>query len=218
LTAVKPTSRDARWASLDELAAIGELTPLAASSDPFAKRLAAVEHYYSTFPSLRSSQKFLALRASIGLSALGQCFEEGRVQADYIERRRGLDSFVRAAPVSADLARGAARLVGLQLNRAAATPFFAIAVEAPEGRAACADPDLAYALVAALGTPPDWMEAKAGLAVAEACWDTVSSVIVAQVARETANSYYLGNSCPTLMKHNALTGLRAARCQEIMSR
>jgi hypothetical protein len=41
---------------------------------------------------------------------------------------------------------------------------------------------------------------------------------VAQVAREGAGSYYFNNACPMLMRRNALTGLRAARCQEVLSR
>ena len=42
---------------------------------------------------------------------------------------------------------------------------------------------------------------------------------LAQVAREAGSgSYYLQNACPTLLQRNALTGLRAARCQELTSR
>src|SRR5262245_13816049 len=80
LTAVQPTARDARWASLAEQAAIGELTPLITSSDRFDIRLAAVEHYLTTFPALRGSPKFLALRASIGLGAFGDCFDRAHAQ------------------------------------------------------------------------------------------------------------------------------------------
>src|SRR5512138_1982138 len=69
LTNVKPTARDAHWASLAEQAAIGELTPLATSARPFGDRLAAIEHYATTFQVLTDNPKFLALRASIGLSA-----------------------------------------------------------------------------------------------------------------------------------------------------
>ena len=39
----------------------------------------------------------------------------------------------------------------------------------------------------------------------------------AQVAREMGSgSYFLQNACPTLLERNALTGLRAARCREVM--
>jgi Caspase domain len=218
LTAVKPTSRDAHWTALVEQAAVGELTQLTTSPEPFAGRLAAIEHYSSTFPSLRNSQPFRALRASIGLDALGQCFDEARAQPALVECHRRLESFVHAPPVSADLARDAARLIGLKLNRAAAAPLFAIAVQAPAGAPVCADPDLTEAVIPALSDPPDWIETKAGLTLTEACWETINSAVVAQVARETADSYYVHNTCPTLMKHNALTGLRATRCREIMSR
>ena len=225
LTTVRPTARDAHWASLAEQAAIGELTPLATSGRPFDDRLAALDHYAKTFQILNDNPKFLALRASIGLSAFGDCLEQsyGTVLNDC---RRELDGFVRTTPKSvgtarADLARDAARLVGRKLNRSAAAPFFAIAIEAPAetNAAACTDPDLTDAVIAALGRPPDWDEAKAAAALTEACWSTLGTAVVAQVARETGdNSYYLGNACPILLRREALTGLRAARCREIKPR
>ena len=222
LTTVRPTARDAHWASLAEQAAIGELTPLATSARPFGDRLAALEHYATTFQILNDNPKFLALRASIVLSAFGECLEQAYGAADC---RRGLESFVRTTPKSvgtarADLARDAARLVGRKLNRSAAAPFFAIAIEAPAETnvAACTDPDLTDAVIAALGRPPDWDEAKAAEALTEACWSTLGTAVVAQVARETGDSYYLGNACPILLRRDALTGLRAARCREIKSR
>ena len=224
LTTVRPTARDAHWASLAEQAAIGELTPLATSTHPSGDRLAALERYATTFPILNDNPKFLALRASIGLSAFGDCLEEayGTVIADC---RRGLENFVRTTPKSVgtartDLARDAAHLVGRKLNRSAAAPFFAIAIEAPAetNAAVCTDPDLTDAVIAALSRPPDWDEAKASKALTEACWNTLGAAVVAQVARETGDSYYLGNACPTLLQRDALTGLRAARCREIKSR
>jgi hypothetical protein len=222
LTTVRPTARDAHWASLAEQAAIGELTPLATSARPFGDRLAALEHYATTFHILNDNPKFLALRASIVLSVFGECLDQAYGAADC---RRGLEGFVRTTPKSvgtarADLARDAARLVGRKLNRSAAAPFFAIAIEAPAetNGAACADPDLTDAVIAALGRPPDWDEAKAAAALTEACWSTLGTAVVAQVARETGDSYYLGNACPILLQRDALTGLRAARCREIKSR
>jgi hypothetical protein len=223
LPTVRPTARDAHWASLAEQAAIGELTPLATSARPFGDRLAALEHYATTFQILNDNPKFLTLRASIVLSAFGECLEEG-YGAALADCRRGLEGFVRSTPKSvgaarADLARDAARLVGRKLNRSAAAPFFAIAVEVPaETNAACTDPDLTDAVIAALGRPPDWEEAKAAGALTEACWSTLGTAVVAQVARETGDSYYLGNACPILLRRDALAGLRAARCREIKSR
>jgi hypothetical protein len=209
---------------LAEQAAIGELTPLATSARPFGDRLAALDHYAMTFQVLSENPKFQTVRASIGLSAFGDCLEQayGTTLSDC---RRGLEDFVRATPKSvgtarADLARDAARLVGRKLNRSAAAPFFAIAIEAPANTdaAVCADPDLSTAVIAALGRPPDWNEAKAAGALTEACWKTLGPAVVAQVARETGESYYLANSCPILLKRDALTGLREARCREITSR
>jgi hypothetical protein len=224
LTTVQPTARDAHWASLAEKAAIGELTPLTRSSDHFDGRLTAVDHYLTTFPTLRGSEKFLALRASIGLGAFGDCFDRAFDRGSgvrLVDCRRGLESFLRAVPPGTELARDAARLVARKFNRAAAAPFFVIAVEAPAGAGTpvCADTELASVVVAALGMSPDRAEAevKAAVSLADACWDALNTAIVAQVAREVGG-YFLQNACPTLLQRNALTGLREARCRELTAR
>jgi uncharacterized caspase-like protein len=222
LTTVPPTARDGHWATLAEQAAMGDL---ATSPADFGVRLAAAEHYLATFPTLGGSEKFLALRTSIGLGAFGDCFDRA-YGSDLGSCRRGLESFVRGAPDrglvrGSDLARDAARLVARKLNRATAAPFFVIALEAPAGRAAalCTDTELADVVVAALGTPADSPEAKAGVWLTGKCWDALNGAIVAQVAREVASgSYLLRNACPTLLARNALTGLRASRCREVVSR
>jgi hypothetical protein len=215
LTEVKPTERDDRWKALVEQAAFGELTPLASASSGLPdERLAAVEHYYPAFPSLRGSQKFMALRATIGLDALGRCFD-GADGAELRECRDRLDRFVHTAPMSAELARDAGTLVVHKLNHGNAAPFFAMAFEAPHGDLVCTAPELATAVVAGLGSPGDWLDAKSALALADKCWPNLQSEIVAEVARETPDGYYVHNSCPLLMKYNAVTGLRAARCRAL---
>jgi Caspase domain len=215
LTEVKPTERDNRWNALVEQAALGELTPLAAASSGSPdERLAAVEHYYPAFPSLRGSQRFLALRSSIGLDAFGRCFDDSRGAALQKCRDR-LDRFVHTAPMSAQLAREAGVLVVHKLNHGNAAPFFAMAFEAPHGDLVCSAPELATAVIAGLGWPGDSLEAKSALALADTCWTSLQTEIVAEAARETPDSYYVHNSCPILMKHNPVTGPHAARCRAL---
>ena len=215
LTDLNPAARDAHWNALVEQAAIGELTPQTAPGGTFAERIAAIERYYPKFPSLSGSPQFLALRTSIGLEAFGRCFDEGQQAANCLS---ALERFVHVAPVSADLARGAARLVGLRLNRSTSALFFAAGLDATGGEAVCADADLAYSTVTALQRPPDWREAKAARKLAERCWDALGAAVVEHVAHESAESYYLHNACPILLERNAITGLRAARCQALTSR
>lgn len=215
LTDLNPAARDAHWNALVEQAAIGELTPQAAPGGSFAERMAAIERYYPKFPSLSGSPRFLALRTSIGLEAFGRCFDEPHNSAKCLG---ALERFVHVAPVSADLARGAARLVGLQLNRSISALFFAAGLDAVGGEAVCPDPDVAYSTVAALQRPPDWREAKAARTLAERCWETLGTAVVEKLAHESAGSYYLRNACPILMERKAISGLRAARCQELGSR
>jgi Caspase domain len=213
LTEVKPTERDDRWNALVEKAALGELTPLAADSSRSPdERLAAVERYYQAFPSLRGSQRFMALRSTLGLDAFARCFDDADGAALQQCRDR-LDRFVHMPPMSADLARDAGVLVVHKLNHANAAPFFAMGFEAPHGDLVCAARELATAVVSALGSPDGSLEAKSALALADKCWPSLQREIVAEVARETPDSYYMHNSCPVLMKYNAVTGMRAARCR-----
>jgi hypothetical protein len=215
LTDLNPAARDAHWNALVEQAAVGELTTQTAPGGTYAERIAAIERYYPKFPSLSGSPPFLALRTSIGLDAFGRCFDEVR---DGARCRDALERFVHVAPVSVDLARGAARLVGLKLNRSTSALFFAAGLNADGGQAVCTDLDLAYSTIAALQRPPEWREAKAARVILERCWDALATAVVENVAREGADSYYLHNACPILLERNALTGLRAARCQTLSSR
>jgi Caspase domain len=215
LTEVKPTERNDRWRALVEQAALGELTPLVAtSSGSPGERLAAVEHYYPAFPSLRGSQKFMTLRSTIGLDAFGRCFDDSD-GAELQKCRDRLDHFVHTAPMSAELARDAGVLVVHKLNHANAAPFFAMTFEAPHSELVCAAPELATAVVAALGSPGGSLEAKSALALADKCWPSLQTEIVAEFARETPDSYYVQNSCSILTKYSRATGLRAARCRAL---
>jgi hypothetical protein len=118
--------------------------------------------------------------------------------------------------MSAELARDAGALVVSKLNHANAAPFFAMAFEAPRSDLVCAARDLATAVIAALGSPDGSLEAKSALALADKCWASLQGEIVAEVARETPDSYYVHNSCLILMKYNAVTGPRAARCRALV--
>jgi hypothetical protein len=211
---LNPAARDDHWRSLVEKAALGELSAQAAPGGSFVERIAAIERYYPKFPSLSGSPQFLALRAQIGLEAYGRCFDETR---DFAKCRDGLERFVHVAPVTADLARGAARLVGLKLNRSTSALFFAAGLDAPGGEAVCTDVDVAYATVVALQRPPEGREAKAARRLVERCWDSLKAAVVENLAHESAGSYYLHNACPTLLVHDAITGLRANRCRALAS-
>src|SRR5262249_7822292 len=153
----------------------------------------------STFPSLRSSQRFLALRAKIGLDSFVRCFDETRApylvppeQVPQLVRcRDDLEQFVRTSPVTIELARDAARLVRLKLSPGAAAPLYAIALATPGGELICAELDAMEVVVNALSRHPDQVETKAGLMLVEKCWEAVKTEVVAEVARRPVSHYYV---------------------------
>ena len=211
LTDVSPTKRDAHWEHLVEQAATGELGPLTAPGGSADERLAMISRYYPKFPSLGRSKDFLALRTKVGLEAFSLCFDErgkGRQCRDELER------FVHAGPITAELAQGAAHVVGVGFNRQVSSLYYALALDAPGGEAICSDKELQYDIIVGLELPPDYREAKAARTVAERCWDAVKGVVIDNAAKETPSSYYIGNACPILIKHDALGDVSNSRCQK----
>jgi len=208
---VKPTERDNRWNALVEQAALGELTPLAASSGSSDERLAAVERYYPAFPSLRGSQKFLALRRPSDLTHLAAVSTTPR-GLELQKCRDRLDRFVHTAPMSAQLAREAGVLVVHKLNHGNAAPFFAMAFEAPHGDLVCAAPELATAVIAGLDWPSDCSRPSGASTPPTNAGRAYRRDRGRSRARDTRQLL-----CPQqlshLMKHNAATGLHAARCR-----
>jgi hypothetical protein len=207
---ISPASRNAHWNSLVEQAALGELAAQTSPGGSAADRFAALERYYPKFPSLAKSAKFLALRTSVGLAAFERCFDEGGHDG---KCRNDLERFVHGAPVTAELALGAAHLIGVKFNRQAAPLFYALGIDAPGGQAICTDSELQYDLIRALELPADYSEAKEARTLTEKCWDAVKPAVTANVAKTAGEGYYMKNACPALIQHNALKGLLQKRCQ-----
>jgi hypothetical protein len=173
------------------------------------ERLAMISRYYPNFPSLRRSKDFLALRTKVGLQAFSLCFEERGMGW---KCRDDLDRFVHAGPITAELAQGAAHVVGLGFNRQVSSLYYALGLDAPGGEAICGDEELQYDIVVGLQLPPDYREAQAARTVAERCWEAVKGVVIDNVAKETPSSYYAGNACPLLIKHDALGDASSGAC------
>jgi hypothetical protein len=175
-----------------------------------------LDRYYPTFPSLAQSAKFMELRARIGLDAFGRCFEVAAERgADPGSCRSHFEDFAGAKPIEVTTAKSAAAIVALKLNQAAAATFYAIALDGAGGDSVCAEPGTKDAAVAALGQPADGREAKAGKLLLERCWEPLKPAVLEAFGKESPGSLYMVNTCPTLMTRNALSGLRASRCQAL---
>lgn len=213
---IAPAARDQHWQALVEQAAIGEVAPFASASGSFIDKLAVLERYYPTFPSLARSAGFMKLRAAIGLDAFRRCFE--RATEQYLNAapcRDHLEDFVRVEPVDPAVAKSAAELVAQRGDEAAAGSFYAIALAAGEN--VCAAPGVAAATVAALGESVETGEAKAGKALLDRCYESLKEAVLDTFAKVRAGSPYMKNACPALLAHNALSGLRAAHCKDLGS-
>ena len=207
---VSPLSRDDHWSKLVEKAALGELAPLTEPGLPAMERLAAIDRYYPKFPSLGSSEKFLSMRTAAGLQAFERRFNERQDNMKILEE---LERFVRTPPLTAELAIGAAHVVGVSVNHQFTATFYELGLTAARGEAVCSDPKLEYDLISALSLPPQNRWSASARAVAEKCWAKLEGAVRANVAREIGQSYYLQNTCQSLIQHNSLKGLLEKRCQ-----
>jgi hypothetical protein len=213
LTDISPAARNAHWNDLVEQAALGELAAQTIPGGSAEDRFAALERYYPKFPSLAKSEKFLSLRAKVGLEAFERCFEDSRkAEKCYND----LERFLHAAPASVELALGAGHLVGRNFFRKLTPKFYAVGLDAPGGSAICADKDFQYGLIQALESVPEHETTKIARSVADKCWDAVQSAVAANMARVVGDTYYLHNACPALLQHNALKGLLEKRCQSAL--
>ncbi|HEY6335718.1 MAG TPA: hypothetical protein VI113_07515 [Alphaproteobacteria bacterium] len=214
LSDIPPEKRDSHWESLVEQSAVGELTPYLNASGSIVERLQILDRYYPTYPSLAKSEKFLDLRSKIGLGAFKQCFEAADSgDVDPVACRNYLWDFVIAKPLRLDVATNAAHMVAVKFAQATAAPFFAVATQAPGGEAVCSDPNLGNAVTGGLDQEPAAPEAKGARCLLGKCWDKLQAPVVDAFANESPQSYYMKNACPALMAHQAISGLRAKRCE-----
>ncbi len=218
LNDIAPAERNPHWEALVEQSAIGELTPYVGAAGSILERLEMIDRYYPAFPSLAQSDKFLELRGKVGLEAFKQCFDisEDRGAGTKVSPeacRNHLWDFVRTKPLRHDIASTAAHMIAARFAQATAAPFFAVATQAPGGEATCADAGINDATVAGLGQDPEGPEAKGARFLLAKCWDKLQAPVVDAFARQSPESLYMKNACPALMAHNALTGLRAKRCE-----
>jgi hypothetical protein len=214
LTDIAPATRDAHWQKLVEQAALGEVTQLASGSAAYGDKLAVLERYYPAFPSLAQSTAFMKLRSGIGLDAFRRCFTLASERSmDAAACRDRLVEFVRVEPVDLGLAKSAAELVTQRDDDAGAADFYAIELAAGEN--VCAAPDVAKATVAALGESAETGEAKAGKALLERCFDQLKDAVLDRFAVVRPSGPYMRNTCPTLLAHNLVSGLRAAHCKDL---
>jgi hypothetical protein len=171
---VAPSKRDGEWRGLVERAAVASLADLEIKTVPGAERaLAAVEEFWTRYPALRRSPKFLARRAEVGVEALGWVLQSSRSQ----EWTARVLEFARRDPVTPHLAQRLADEVVLKrLIPATARPLMELALSR-DGAAACEAPALVKVALEVMGDGAPFPEATGP------CWKQLEGPLVDAVKR-----------------------------------
>lgn len=209
---IPPAKRDAEWTRILETAAVEYTAGLAKENDAFGAYSAVVE-LGRRYPNLMKVPAFTAKRAEVGLGTFASCFQRSWSGGECVDLLIG---FVDADPKNEELAIKAAKLVRRNQFAYGAVPFFSRAVAASPTTPAkvCLDEDLKLAVIAGLGLPPDYDNAKLSRTIAfESCWQALSDHIAGQFHKESKGSYYFTNTCEQLNAKKMLSKLQAKQCE-----
>jgi hypothetical protein len=208
LSDVPPSKRDGEWMRISEKAAIEYTASLAKAQEPFAA-YSAIESMGRSYPHLMKIPAFTAKRAEVGLGAFSQCFKQTWSGGECVQTLLG---FVDADPKNEELALKAAKMVRLNQFHYVAVPFFLRAVKDKDSKA-CLDEDLRLAVIAGLGLPSDYDNAKGAKKLAfELCWSALSDHVAGEFHKNSKGSYYFTNTCKELKEKKMLSNLQAKQC------
>jgi hypothetical protein len=78
----------------------------------------------------------------------------------------------------------------------------------------CLDEDLRLAVIAGLGLPSDYENAKLSKKIAfESCWAALSDHVAGEFHKESKGSYFFENTCAELKAKKMLSNLQAKQCE-----
>lgn len=208
---ISPSQRNADWLDVGGAAAGGVLGLVPADDGSTIEMIDQIDRDY---PQLLKSPKYSKPRAELGYKGLKGCFDQtGGYWGSY-----GLENcvkiglrFVDNAPDDRATALKIAKLARRNMTAYYAVPFFKRALGAKDNKAACKDEDMKLAVLAGLGLPPDYDNAKEAKTIASgACWAELKGPMVKALEGETG--YLRDNLCELLTSKKALTAAQANIC------
>jgi hypothetical protein len=195
---ISPSERTADWLTVATDAASGYISGL--SNDHLVVKVLAIEEIDGKYPQVLKSPKYTKARGEIGLKAYEACF---KVDYEMNECVQHAMKFIEGDPGNADLALKMSKLVRMNGNAYGALPFFKKALSGKATAAVCKDEDLKLAVVAGVGLPPDYDNAKIAKDIASGtCWEQLKKPIVDAVSAD-ASGYTHDNGCALLKAKGA---------------
>lgn len=208
---VAPGERTADWLDVAASASAGYIAGL--KDDDLVVKVLSIEELDGKFPQILKSPKYTKVRAEVGFDAYEACLG----QAYYIDAcLQHADKFLEGDPTNAALALKMAKLVRKSAFAYVSVPYWkrALAAAGKAPSAVCKDEDFRLAVIAGLGLPTDYDNAKGAMELANgACWETLKQPIL-DAWKAEESGYTRTNTCAVLKGKKALSADQLRGCKE----
>lgn len=201
---IAPAARNAKWVDVGAAAAGGFLGQIEGEG----AAIAIIDEIDREYPALVKNAKYAKPRAEQGYKSLESCFGNSY----------GADQCVKVAmrfiDVGGDkaLTLKVAKLARRSMNAYGSVPFFEKAVAAD--KAACKDEDAKLAVVAGLGLPEDYDNAKKAKVLMTTCFADMKADILKAFEADSNGGYTQRASCDALTKAKMLSSLQQKTCSK----
>jgi hypothetical protein len=210
LADIPPAKRDKTWDQIVEKTALG-LMDASLKEQNVYEGYGYAEALIDRFPNLKKSVPVMTKRGDIGLKAHSWCFQNS-YDADFCNK--SLTTFVLKDAKNLDLIFRAGKLVRLNANHAAATPYFKLSLVTPSAFRKCADEDVVLAVVSGLALPTDYPFFKDATAIVNgACFNDLKAPLLTEL-KKNEGGYFKDNACAIFQAKNALDDEAKAICEQ----
>jgi len=204
LADVSPGARNAKWIDVGAAAAGGFLGQIEGED----AAIGVIDEIDREYPQLVKNAKYGKPRAEQGYKSLESCFGNSY----------GVEECVKVAMRFIDL--GGDKALTLKVAKLArrsmfaygAVPFFEKAIAGD--KSACKDEDAKLAIIAGLGLPEDYDNAKKSRTLLTTCFAELKGDVMKAFEADSSGGYTQRNSCDALTKAKMLSSLQQKTCSK----
>jgi hypothetical protein len=201
---ISPGARNAKWVDVGAAAAGGFLGQI----DGEEAAIAIIDEIDREYPALVKNAKYAKPRAEQGYKSLEKCFGNSY----------GVEHCTKVAMRFVDVGGDkavtlkVAKLARRSMNAYGAVPFFEKAVAAD--KAACKDEDAKLAVIAGLGLPEDYDNAKKAKVLMTTCFADMKGEILEAFEADSDGGYTQRSSCDALFKAKMISSMQQKACSK----
>jgi hypothetical protein len=199
---IAPGARNAKWVDVGAAAAGGFLGQIEGED----AAIAIIDEIDREYPALVKNAKYAKPRAEEGYKSLEKCFGNS-YSVEHCTKVA-----MRFVDVGGDKAvtLKVAKLARRSMNAQGAVPFFEKAIAAD--KAACKDDDAKLAVIAGIGLPEDYDNAKKAKVLMTTCFGDMKAEILKAFEGDSNAGYTQRASCEILTRNKMLSSLQQKAC------